>query len=101
MKVLFICNMNQNRSKTAEQLFGNEFVTKSAGLFNENPVSESQLKWADTVVVMEDFQREELVKRFPGLCLQERIIILGIPDIYHYNQPELVDLLKSKITLLA
>ena len=54
MKVLFICNQNQNRSKTAEELFKNKFLTKSAGLFNEQPVTEKQLSWADTIVVMEE-----------------------------------------------
>ena len=31
MKVLFICNQNENRSKTAEELFKNRYKTKSAG----------------------------------------------------------------------
>ena len=41
MNVLFICN--QNRSKTAEEIFRNKFKTKSAGLFNEKPVSKKEL----------------------------------------------------------
>ena len=97
MKVLFICNQNQNRSKTAENLFKGKFNVKSAGLYNEKPVTEKQLSWADTVVVMEDFQRNEIAKRFPKQYLQKRILSLDIPDIYGFNQPELVDLLKSKI----
>ena len=31
MKVLFICNQNQNRSKTAENMFKGKFETKSEG----------------------------------------------------------------------
>lgn len=101
MKVLFICNQNQNRSKTAEEIFKNRFETKSAGLYNEKPVTEGQLSWADVVVVMEDIQRKEVAKRFPKQYLQKRILSLNIPDVYHYNQPELVNLLKSKINELA
>ena len=63
MKVLFICNQNENRSKTAEELFKGRIETKSAGLYNEKPVSEKQLSWADLVVVMEDEQRTEISKR--------------------------------------
>lgn len=100
MKVLFICNQNQHRSKTAEKLFKDRFQTKSAGLFNEKPVSEKQLSWADVIVVMEDFQRAEIAKRFPKQYLQKRIISLDIPDVFHYNQPELVDLLNSKIRIM-
>lgn len=97
MKVLFICNQNQNRSKTAEEMFKGTFTTRSAGLYNEHPVSEEQLEWADVIVVMEDTQRTDLAKRFPTQYLQKRIVSLGIPDVYHYQQPELVEILKSRV----
>jgi predicted protein tyrosine phosphatase len=97
MNVLFICNQNQNRSRTAEELFKDKFPTKSAGLYNEKPVTEDQLFWADLVVVMEDEQRTELSRRFPQQYLQKRILSLDIPDIYGYNQPELISALKSKV----
>ena len=101
MKVLFICNQNENRSKTAEELFKGRFETKSAGLYNEKPISERQLSWADLVVVMEDDQRTEISKRFPKLYMQKRILSLDIPDLYYHNQPELIKTLKSKIKHLA
>ncbi len=101
MNVLFICNQNQNRSKTAEHLFKDKYQTKSAGLYNENPVDESQIAWADLVVVMEEHQREELSRRYPRLCLQKQIITLGIPDVYTYNQPELIQQLKEMMRLLV
>ena len=101
MKVLFICNQNQNRSKTAEDIFKERFQTKSAGLYNGKPVTEKQLSWADIVVVMEDIQRAEIAKRFPEKYMQKRILSLNIPDIYHYNQPELIEVLKSKINELV
>ncbi len=97
MKVLFICNQNKHRSKTAEELFKRVFITKSAGLYNEHPVSEKELVWADIVCVMEDEQRRELAKRFPTLYLQKKIISLNVPDIYGYQQPELVELLDAKV----
>ena len=97
MKVLFICNQNENRSKTAELLFKDKFETKSAGLFNGEPVTEKQLSWAEVVIVMEDSQRSEIAKRFPKMYMQKRILSLDIPDIYYYNQPELVETLKSKV----
>lgn len=100
MKVLFVCNQNQNRSKTAKEIFKDRFKTKSAGLYNVQPVTEKQLSWADMVMVMEDAQRAEIAKRFPKHYMQKRIVSLDIPDIYHYNQPELIDILKSKINEL-
>jgi len=100
MKVLFICDQNLNRSKTAEEAFKNRFQTKSAGLYNEKPLTEKQLSWADIVVVMEDSQRSEIAKRFPEQYMQKRIVTLGIPDIYYYKQPELIKILTSKVNTL-
>ena len=101
MNVLFICNQNQNRSKTAEHIFKKLFNTKSAGLYNDNPVTEDELRWADTVAVMENIQRTEISKRFPELYMQKRIISLDIPDIFQYNQPELVQLLNERVKAIA
>ncbi len=96
-KVLFICNQNQNRSKTAEELFKSRFETKSAGLFTPKPVTKKELSWAEIVIVMEEEQRHELARRFPQLYLQKRVLNLDIPDVYHYNQPNLVKVLQSRI----
>lgn len=97
MNVLFICNQNKHRSKTAELLFKDRFETRSAGLYNETPVTAQQIEWADTVIVMEEFQRKELVERFPQLSLSKQILCFNIPDVFHVNQPELVSLLKTKV----
>ena len=96
MNILFICNQNENRSKTAERLFKDRFNTKSAGLYNQKPVTKNQIEWADKIVVMEDHQRTEIGKRFPKQYLQKQIFSLNISDIYHFNQPELKDILKEK-----
>ncbi|MBI4141639.1 phosphotyrosine protein phosphatase [Candidatus Woesearchaeota archaeon] len=98
MNVLFVCNQNENRSKTAEEIFKSRFETKSAGLFNRNPITEKELSWADVIVVMEDAQCREISKRFPKLYLQKRIVCLDIPDFFHRGQPELVSLLNEKIS---
>lgn len=100
MKLLFICNQNENRSKTAEELFKDKFSTKSAGLYNEKPVTEKQIAWADTIIVMEDAQRSEIAQRFPKLYAQKRILSLNIPDIYSYNQPKLREILKLRMEQL-
>ena len=97
MNILFVCNQNENRSKTAEKLFKSRFNTKSAGLYNEKPLNQKQLSWADTVVVMEDNQRAEIGKRFPKQYIQKRIISLNIPDVYHFNQPDLLNILENKM----
>ena len=101
MKVLFVCNQNKNRSKTAEELFKGKFQTKSAGLFNENLITGKEISWADIIIVMEDGQREEIARRFPKQYLQKRILALNIPDIYQYGQQELKLKLKTEISKLV
>jgi predicted protein tyrosine phosphatase len=100
MKVLFVCNQNMHRSKTAQEIFRDRFETKSAGIFNETPVTDSELDWADTIIVMEDAQRTEISKRFPKQYLRKQILSLNIPDVFHYNQPELIELLQAKMNEL-
>ena len=97
MNVLFICNQNQNRSKTAEEIFKDRFNTKSAGLYNVKPVTEKQISWADTIIVMEEAQRSEIANRFPKQYMLKRILSLDIPDVYYYNQHELIEILNSKM----
>ena len=101
MKVLFICNQNQNRSKTAEELFRNKYETKSAGLFNNRPVSKKQIEWADLIIVMDDNQRSEIAKRFPKLYMQKRILSLNIGDIYSYGDIRLIEELNKKMMQIA
>ena len=95
MNVLFICNQNENRSKTAEEIFKDRFKTKSAGLYNTKPVTKKQISWADTIIVMEEAQRSEIAKRFPKQYMLKRILSLDIPDVFHYNQPELIEILRE------
>ncbi|MBI5391257.1 hypothetical protein HZB02_07240 [Candidatus Woesearchaeota archaeon] len=47
---------------------------------------------------MEEFQREELAKRFPNIYLQKQILCLDVPDVYTYDQPELKLLLQQRLT---
>lgn len=98
LKVLFICNQNKNRSKTAEMLFKDKFETRSAGLYNQKPVSSKDLLWADIIIVMEEEQDQEIAKRFPKEYLQKRIISLNISDTYVYNNEQLKEELKSKMS---
>ena len=100
MNVLFICNQNQNRSKTAEEIFKHRFNTKSAGLYNIDSVDKEHIAWADTIIVMEEPQRTEIAKRFPKQYMLKRILSLDVSDVYQYNQPELVTILNSKIDAL-
>ncbi|HIJ10504.1 TPA: hypothetical protein HA278_00475 [Candidatus Woesearchaeota archaeon] len=97
MNILFICNQNKNRSKTAEELFKGKYSTKSAGMYNKKPLTKSQLAWSDVVIVMEDGQGDEIAKRFPKTYLQKRVLNLNIADLYRYNDPYLREQIITKM----
>ena len=98
MNIIFVCNQGKNRSKTAADIFSGRFTTDSAGLYSDTPVTETQLVQADVIIVMEERHRREIAERFPRVYLQKRILVLGIPDVYRYGQPELVRLLRVRMS---
>lgn len=103
-RVLFICSMNRLRSPTAEQVFAGHpgVECDSAGLNNDadNPVTGELIEWAELIFVMEKAHRTKLAKRFRKDIGGRRVVCLDIPDDYEFMAPELVDILKRKVTPL-
>lgn len=103
-RVLFICSMNRLRSPTAEQVFAHHpgIECDSAGLNNDadNPVTAELVEWAELIFVMEKSHRTKLAKRFRKALGSRRVVCLDIPDDYEFMDPELVALLKRKVTPL-
>jgi predicted protein tyrosine phosphatase len=82
------------------EMFSGKFNTRSAGLYNNHPVSADQIEWADTVIVMEEGQRDEIAKRFPKHYMMKKILCLDVPDIYAYNDNKLKEEISQKMTIL-
>jgi predicted protein tyrosine phosphatase len=97
MNLLFVCNQGRHRSRTAADMLSGNLSTRAVGLFSERPLAESDLSWADLVIVMEDFQRTEISKRFPKQYLQKQIVCIDIPDMYSYGDPALKTLLRQRM----
>jgi len=99
--LLFVCSQNRLRSPTAEQVFSTYRAVESlsAGTNNdaEVPLSVELVEWADIIFVMEKSHRSKLSSRFKKHLSGKRVICLDIPDDYQYMQPELVQLLKTKV----
>lgn len=98
--LLFICSAGLQRSPTAAELFQKQgYNTAFAGMYaaDEKAVTIEKLRWADKVFVMESRHREDLQRRFPEFSDTGCVYILGIPDIYVRNDPELKTLLKKKV----
>jgi predicted protein tyrosine phosphatase len=63
-----------------------------------NPISPDLLAWADIIFVMENIHRRKPNERFGPILKKKRLIVLGIPDQYRYMDPELVRVLKVKVS---
>jgi predicted protein tyrosine phosphatase len=97
MNLLFVCNQGRNRSRSAAELLEESHETRYAGLYSERPLSKVDLVWADVIFVMEEFQRREIASRFPDEYLKKQILSLDIPDMFSYNDPELLELLEARL----
>ena len=64
----------------------------------ENPVSAELIEWADIVFAMEMAHRRRLNERFGKLLRTKQIVVLGIPDRYKYMDPELIEILRDKVS---
>lgn len=99
-KVLFVCSGNIDRSPTGEDVFGArpDLEVKSAGtsLLARRRVTREMIQWADKIFVMEEKHAEHIRSMVPGAA--QKIVILGIPDVYHRNDPELKQLLLERVT---
>ncbi len=97
MNYLFICSRNQWRSPTAERVFavGYDIATRSAGTSKhaKHTISSKDIVWADIIFVMEQKHKQNIKEKFPQLLQHKKVIVLDIPDDYHYMDEALVELL--------
>jgi len=100
MNILFICSGNKLRSPTAEKVFKSDIInTKSAGTSKKakKVVDSKDIKWADTVYVMEEKHKQRLMAYFPDSVKFKEVVVLDIPDNYKYMDKKLISILKEKI----
>lgn len=107
--LLFICSRNQWRSPTAANLFKNSqlYVAKSAGTSDKARIklTANLLNWADQIFVMEKRHAAIIQQNYPDLIAdrsrnvsgRESIVTLHISDDYQYMDPELIEILESRL----
>ncbi len=101
MNVLFVCSRNQWRSPTAERVFRRHegLSVRSRGLSKtaKRVLRESDLRWAELILVMEDAHLDRLYDRFGPLLGATPVHALDIPDDYRFMDPALVELLEAAV----
>jgi len=99
-KVLCVCSAGMLRSPTIAHTLSAEpynFNTRCAGTNDRLAIVELTdrlLVWADEVVCADTEHAQVVTKLLGKLELDTRVVNLGIPDIYDYRNPELVELIK-------
>lgn len=103
-KLLFICSENRLRSPTAEAVFsayeGVDAIGAGTNADAETPVSGDLIQWADIILVMEKSHRNKVSRKYKDLLKNKRLVVLDIPDNYECMQPELIQLLNTKVSRL-
>lgn len=101
-RVLFLCSRNLLRSPTAEDIFSNypgvECASAGLSVDAENPVAPELIEWADLIFVMEKIHKKRLSERFMKHLRNVQVICLDIPDKYEYMDPDLINILKEKVS---
>ena len=101
-RILFVCSENRLRSPTAEIVFseyeGIEAIGAGTNSDSDTPVSGDLIEWADVILVMEKSHKNRVSKKYKELLKNKRIVVLDIPDNYECMQPELIQLLKAKVS---
>lgn len=102
LNVLFVCSRNQWRSPTAEKIWRRHpaLNVRSAGTSPSarHTVTEQDLRWADTVFVMEDKHKARLLAAFGRVIRDKPIHVLDIADDYPFMDPELVEALQRGVS---
>jgi predicted protein tyrosine phosphatase len=102
MNVLFVCSQNRLRSPTGEQVFADwpGITTASAGTNAdaEEPLTGEWVEWADLIFVMEKTHRNKVQKKFRTNIKSTRVVCLHIPDEYECMDPDLIRILKAKVS---
>lgn len=60
-------------------------------------VSENDVRWADSILVMETKHRDRLRASFRDAMQHKTIHVLDIPDEFEFMDPELVELLEDVV----
>ena len=102
MNLLFVCSENRLRSPTGEAVFsdydGIQAIGAGTNSDADTPVSGDLIEWADIIFVMEKSHRNKVSKKYCELLKDKRLICLNIPDNYNKMDPELVRMLKTKVS---
>ena len=100
-KVLTVCSAGLLRSATLQNFLIKEYGynVRNCGTVEEYaliPISEALVLWADEIVFVNQSNFDMVKKEIYELGVLDKCKVLDIPDMYHFNDPELVKICKEQ-----
>lgn len=100
-KVLTVCSAGLLRSATLQNMLIREYGynVRNCGTVESYaliPISEALVKWADEIVFVNDENYQHVKKELEQLNLLKKCYVLDIPDMYEFNNPELLKICKEQ-----
>lgn len=100
-KVLCVCSAGLLRSATLQNFLIREYGYNVRNCGTEEdyaliPISEALIKWADEIVFVNNNNYKRVEKWIQDFEATTKTFILDIPDIYSFNDPELIQECKQQ-----
>ena len=100
-KVLTVCSAGLLRSATLQNMLIREYGynVRNCGTVESYaliPISEALIKWADEIVFVNEENFNHVKHELELLGILWKCHVLDIPDIYNFNDPELVRICKEQ-----
>jgi predicted protein tyrosine phosphatase len=99
MKILFMCNQGENRSRMAAEIWKKmhpKHQVKYVGFYND--FDTDLLDWADKIIVFEKQHENEL--KSIDVKYWRKSYNISVNDLYSYNSSTLKNVLYKKLKLL-
>lgn len=100
-KVLTVCSAGLLRSATLQNMLIKEYGYNVRNCGTEEsyaliPISEALISWADEIVFVNEENYKIVEHYIKEYNLEEKCYILDIPDMYGFNDPELIQICKDQ-----
>lgn len=100
-KVLTVCSAGLLRSATLQNMLIKEYGynVRNCGTVESYaliPISEALVKWADEIIFVNQENFRDVYSDLKQFNLLDKCYVLDIPDIYNFNDPELLKICKEQ-----
>lgn len=100
-KVLTVCSAGLLRSATLQNMLIKDYGynVRNCGTVESYaliPISEALVKWADEIVFVNEENYRDVYNDLKQFNLLDKCYVLDIPDMYNFNDPELVKICKEQ-----